>query len=543
VNRRIPSALSLAFAILAASAVGAGIAAAQDEPPAQTPKAAPQPAPRPAPKAEKSVTQGAVTVGGARIAYDATAGILILKNKDEKPIASMSYVAYTKSGVTDPSERPLTFCYNGGPGSSTIWLHMLALGPKRVVVGNGTLTPPAPYKMVNNDDSLLDATDLVFIDAPGTGFGRVIGKDEGGAGTPKDVFGIDEDAHAFADFITQYLTENNRWTSPKYLFGESYGTTRSAVLSHVLLTDRGVGLNGVVLLSSILNWNISVDFPQIDPGINIAYELGLPSYAATAFYHHKLPQAPKDLDSFLKEVEQFAVTDYARALDQGDQLDATTRQQIADKLHAYTGLPVAYLLKAGLKVTGGQFAQTLLGDDAMITGRLDARYSGPTLNPLGEEAGGDPLDSSIDAPTIAQFNQYVRETLKFGKDMTYRPQADVFAAWDFKHQPPGAPFKLPFTPNVMLDLAAAMKFAPNMRVMLAGGYFDLGTPFYAAEFEMHQMGIQPELQKNISYHFYPSGHMVYLDPAVLHRLHDDAAKFIRGGGQGGQQTSGPMKQK
>ncbi|MGE5245372.1 MAG: S10 family peptidase [Betaproteobacteria bacterium] len=541
-NRRIPSVL-VALSIVAAPAVGAGIAAAQDEPQQQTPKSAPQPAPHPAPKAEKSVTQGTVTVGGARIAYDATAGILILKNKDEKPIASMSYVAYTKSGVTDPSQRPLTFCYNGGPGSSTIWLHMLAFGPRRVVVGNGTLTPPAPYKMVNNDDSLLDTTDLVFIDAPGTGFGRVIGKDEGGAGTPKDVYGIDEDARAFADFITQYLTENNRWTSPKFLFGESYGTTRSAVLSNVLLTDRGVGLNGVVLLSSILNWNISVDFPQIDPGVNIAYELGLPSYAATAYYHHKLPQAPKDLDSFLKEVEQFAVTDYARALDQGDQLDATTRQQIADKLHAYTGLPVAYLLKAGLKVTGGQFAQTLLGDDAMITGRLDSRYSGPTLNPLGEEAGGDPLDSSIDAPTIAQFNQYVRETLKFGKDMTYRPQADVFATWDFKHQPPGAPFKLPFTPNVMLDLAAAMKFAPNMRVMLAGGYFDLGTPFYAAEFEMHQMGIQPELQKNISYHFYPSGHMVYLDPAVLHRLHDDAAKFIRGGGQGAPETSGPMKQK
>jgi carboxypeptidase C (cathepsin A) len=483
----------------------------------------------PEPKPEQSVTQGTVTIRGNRIAYDATAGILILKNKKNKPIASMSYVAYTKTGVDDVSHRPLTFFYNGGPGSATIWLHMLAVGPKRVVVGNGTLTPPAPYRMENNDDSLLDATDMVFVDAPGTGFGRVIGKDDGGEGTPKDVFGIDEDARAFADFIEQYITQNNRWTSPKYLFGESYGTTRSAVLSNILVSQSGVGLNGVVLLSSILNWNITLDFPQIQPGINVSYELGLPSYAATAFYHHKLPQQPADLDAFLKEVEHFAITDYARALDQGDQLDAATKQQIAEKLHGYIGLPVAYLMKADLRVTGGQFAQTLLGDQEMITGRLDSRYSGPTLNPLGENAGGDPLDSSINAPTIAQFNQYVRQTLNFGKDKEYKPSADVFMDWDFSHQGPGAPFKLPFTPNVMGDLAAAMKFAPNMKVMLAGGYFDLGTPFYAAEFEMHQMGIQPELQKNISYHFYPSGHMVYLDPAVRQRLHDDTVKFIEAG--------------
>jgi len=203
--------------------------------------------------------------------------------------------------------------------------------------------------------------------------------------------------------------------------------------------------------------------------------------------------------------------------------------QIAEKLHGYTGLPVAYLLKADLKVTGGQFAQTLLGDSSMITGRLDSRYSGPTYNPLAETAGNDPMDSSIDAPTIAQFNQYVRQTLNFGQDMTYKPQEDVFANWDFAHAQPGAPFTLPFTPNVMPDLASAMKYSPSLKVMLAGGYFDLGTPFYAAEFEMHQMGIQPELQKNISYHFYPSGHMVYLDPDVHRRLHDDAAALINAG--------------
>jgi carboxypeptidase C (cathepsin A) len=272
------------------------------------------------PKDQKSVTQGSVTVRGTKIPYDATAGLIILKNKDDKPIVSMSYVAYTKSGVDDVSQRPITFFYNGGPGSSTIWLHMLAFGPRRVVVGNGTLTPPAPYRMENNDDSLLDATDMVFIDAPGTGFGRVLGKDDGGEGTPKDVYGVDQDARSFADFITRYLTQNNRWTSPKYLFGESYGTIRSAVLSNMLVTERGVGLNGVVLLSSILNWNITVDFPQINPGVDLSYQLVLPSYAATAAYHKKLPQQPASLEPFLKDVEQFAITDYARALDQGDQL-------------------------------------------------------------------------------------------------------------------------------------------------------------------------------------------------------------------------------
>ena len=478
------------------------------------------------PKAESSVTHGSVTVEGQRINYDAKAGLMILKNKEGKPIASMSYVAYFKSGVKNPASRPVTFFYNGGPGSSTVWLHMLAFGPEMVKVGNGTLTPPAPYQLVNNDYSLLDATDEVFIDAPGTGFGRVIGKDKGGAGTPSDVYGIDEDAHAFAQFITEFLTDNNRWNSPKFLFGESYGTTRSAVLSNILETDDSVGLNGVVLLSSILNWNISVDFPQIDPGFNLSYALGLPSYAATAYYHHKLAQQPQDLQSFLGEVEQFATGPYLQALNRGDQLDAATRQQIAQKMSEYTGLPVAYIMKADLRVTGGEFAHELLSDSEMVTGRLDSRYSGPSMDPMAQDAGYDPLNPAISAPTVSEFNAYVRNTLNFGKGMKYKPQINVFPMWNFKHAQPGAPFQLPFTPNVMPDLAAAMKYDPNMKVMLAGGYFDLGTPFYAAEYEMHQLGLQPSLQGNISYHFFPSGHMVYLNPAAHKALHDAAAKFI-----------------
>ncbi|HEX5314787.1 MAG TPA: peptidase S10 [Gammaproteobacteria bacterium] len=489
---------------------------------------APPPPPASAPSAQQSITHGSVTVGGKSIDYTAIAGIMVLKNDDGKPYASMSYVAYVKSG--GDANRPITFFYNGGPGSSTVWLHMLAFGPKRVVVGNGTLTPSAPYQLVNNDESLLDATDEVFVDAPGTGFGRVIGKDRGGVGKPEDVFGLDPDAEAFTRFITGYLTAHNRWNSPKFLFGESYGTTRSAVLAGDL-QQANIDVNGIVLLSSILNFDISVDGAEGNPGVNISYATGLPSYAATAWYHKKLPQQPKDLKSFLAQVEHFAMNDYLLALNEGNRITPAAKKRIADQMHRYTGLPVAYILKADLKVTGGQFAHELLGATDEITGRLDSRYSGPAMDPLAESAGYDPLDSAIDSATASLFNSYVRNTLKFGQNLQYRPTAYAqiygkLGGWSWKHKAPGSNYAGSGTPNVMPDLAAAMKFNPNMKILLAGGYFDLGTPFYAAEFEMHQLPIQPSLQQNISYHFFPSGHMVYVNPTAHKGLHDAAAAFI-----------------
>jgi carboxypeptidase C (cathepsin A) len=511
----------LFLALTAATAAYAGDA--HDKPDNKSPPATKVAAPQD----QSAVSHGSVRVSGQTINYTATTGTLILKNKDDKSIASMSYVAYVKSGLKSADHRPITFLYNGGPGSSTVWLHMLAFGPQRVVVGSGTSTPPAPYRLVNNESSLLDASDLVFIDAPGTGFGRVLDKDLAGVGKGKDVYGFDEDAHAFAQFITRYLSINSRWNSPKFLFGESYGTTRSAMLANILENEDSVGLNGVLLLSAILSYDISVDFPQINPGANnISYALGLPSYAATAWYHHKLPQQPADLQAFLQQVEHFATTDYMQALTQGAQLDAVTKQKIAEQMHQYTGLPTAYIVKAGLRVNGGQFAHELLGADDMVTGRLDSRYSGPAMDPMGETSDYDPMDSSISAPTVAEFNDYVRNTLNFGKGLIYKPQISVFKEWNFKHQPPGAPFALPFTPNVMPDLASAMKHNPGLNVLLMGGFFDLGTPFYAAEYEMHQLPIPDKLQKNISYKFFPSGHMVYLDPESHKGLHAAAAKFI-----------------
>ncbi len=311
----------------------------------------------------EQMTKGSVTIGGHLINYDAYAGTLVIHAKErrdatgteekadkaQRPEASMFYVAYIKSGEKSEN-RPLTFLYNGGPGSSSLWLHMGAFGPKRVVTSDHTHTPPAPYALVNNAESLLDVSDLVFVDAPGTGFSRIRGK-----GAKKAFYGVDQDGRAFADFIVQFLSKYGRWNSPKYLCGESYATTRSAVLANLLETRHDVDLNGVILLSQILNFDLSADSPQYNPGIDLPYEVTLPTYAATAWYHHKLSNPPAELAPWLKEVEHFAMTDYARALAEGSALPAAQRDAIAAKLHQYTGLPVAYIQKANLRINVGEF--------------------------------------------------------------------------------------------------------------------------------------------------------------------------------------------
>jgi carboxypeptidase C (cathepsin A) len=270
---------------------------------------------------------------------------------------------------------------------------MGAFGPRRVVTSDDTHTPAAPYQLVNNDYSLLDASDVVFIDAPGAGFSRLIANDEDKAKREeqmkerrKAIYGVDGDGHAFAQFITRFLSKYDRWNSPKYLFGESYGTTRSAVLANILENEDSVDLNGVILLSQILSFDTSIDGPEFNPGIDLPYELALPTFAATAFYHHKLPQQPAELEPFLREVEQYALGDYAQALMAGSRLDDARKQAVAQKLHEYTGLPVAYLLKADLRVTGGMFEHELQTDGDITTGRLDSRFSGPAIDPLSKDS-------------------------------------------------------------------------------------------------------------------------------------------------------------
>lgn len=484
---------------------------------------------------QTSMSDGSVAVEGHRIDYKAVAGTLILHGSgdhEDEPQVSMFYAAYFKKDVK-PSQRPITFIYNGGPGSSTVWLHMGAFGPKRVVTSDDSHTPAAPYQLVNNDYSLLDASDVVFIDAPGAGFSRLIANDADKSKRAdqmkereKAIYGVDGDGHAFAQFITQFMSKYDRWNSPKYLFGESYGTTRSAVLANILENEDSVDLNGVILLSQILSFDTSIDGPEFNPSVDLPYELALPTFAATAFYHHKLPRQPAALEPFLAEVEQYALGDYTLALMAGSRLSAERRQATAEKLHQYTGLPAAYLLKADLRVSGGMFEHELQVDDDTTTGRLDSRFSGPAIDPLGKEADYDPQSSAISSAYVAAFNDYVRTQLKFGHDRHYRLFADI-KHWDFSHKAPGAHGEaLQSSTNVMTDLATAMKKNSNLKVYLNGGYYDIATPYFAADYEMSHLPIPAKLQSNITRSWYPSGHMVYAHEESMKLLHDNVARFI-----------------
>jgi carboxypeptidase C (cathepsin A) len=495
-----------------------------------------------------SITEGTITIGGQAVAYKAVAGTITVGSTEaqdatlapngsllpdsgvkaptdpnEAPAtARMFYVAYFKKGTTTEN-RPVVFLYNGGPGSATMWLHLGTFGPKRVVVPDTKHQAGAPYSIVDNQYSLLDLCDLVFIDAPGTGFSRTFGKDKA-----KAFYGVDGDAHAFDRFIRRFLSKYDRWNSPKYLFGESYGTPRSAVLAADL---RGVDLNGIVLLSQILSFDNSVDEPRWNPGVDQAYALALPTYAATAYYYHKLPTQPGDLKAFLTEVEKYALSDYMAALLQGSELPDAQRQAVAEKLHSYTGLPVDYLIRSNLRVVGGDFSKTLKLDEDTTIGRLDTRFEGPSINPLSEGAEYDPQSDAISSAWTAAINDYLRKDLKYGIDSTYWTSAVAGGdfSWDLRHHPPGGPPAnyQEWGTNVMPDLAYRMKLNPKMKVMLAGGYFDLATPFFEGVFEMHHLQIPKTLQANISYHYYEAGHMIYVKDDVLKQFRADVAAFIK----------------
>jgi carboxypeptidase C (cathepsin A) len=497
----------------------------------------------PAPAAD-SMTEGSVTVGGQAVAYRAVAGTLTVgssdvqdamigldgkylvdaqidltaKPQDQPATSRMFYTAYFKKDAP-MGTRPITFLYNGGPGSPTMYLHMGAFGPKRIVTPDGQHAMAAPYQVVPNQYCLLDVSDLVFIDAPGTGFSRVLGKDAG-----KAFYGTDEDAHAFDRFIRRFLTKYDRWNSPKYIFGESYGTTRSAVLSRML---RGVDLNGVILLSQILSFDNSADGPEGNPGTDQPYYLALPSMAASAWYHHKLANQPAELEPFLHEVEQFSLGEYASALLQGANLPADRKKALAEKLQGYTGLSAGYWMKANLRVSGGEFSKELATDQGITVGRLDTRYQGPDINPMSSDADYDPFTNAITAAYTTAINLYARNDLKYGENMTYKPTArESGFHWNLAHVPPGGQ-GWESSVNVMPDLAMAMKRNPKLKVMLMGGYFDLGTIYFGSVYEMKHLPMPESLQTNISYHFFQTGHMVYVNETSLKNLHQYTADFIR----------------
>jgi carboxypeptidase C (cathepsin A) len=488
-------------------------------------------------KDESQVTQATITVGGHPLVYQAEAGLLVVHVKDpmdddppraadpkgppppQAPEASMSYVAYFK-GDHEDIRRPVTFLFNGGPGSSTVWLHMGAFGPKRVVTSDDTHSPGAPYKIVDNQFTLLDVSDLVFVDAPGTGFGHLRGTDK-----EKAFFGVDADAHAFANFIVEFLSRHSRWNSAKYLFGESYGTTRAAVLAHVLQNDKSLDFNGIILLSQILSFANDADGPQFNPGVDQPYVLVLPTYAASAWYHKKLAQRPPTLEPLLAEAERFATGEYAQALAAGSALAPERKAEIAAKIHELTGLPADYVERANLRVNAGEFEKTLQGAD-VTTGRLDSRFSGPTIDPMSKEADYDPQSAAISSAYVSAFNDYVRRTLRFGDKKTYKPFIQVWKTWNYSHRPPDSADGFPGSLNVMLDLARAMQENPNLKVQMNGGYYDLATPYFGAAYELRHLPMQAALQANIETHFYESGHMVYAHEPSLEALHANVAAFI-----------------
>jgi len=513
-NRRshLPTRLTTAVLTIALLAVsGRAQEKKPHEPKAQPPAAQQANKSTVAPTEQSTVTEHTLALNGETIHYTATAGNLLIRDAKNKPNGSMFYVAYTEDGVA-AQDRPVTFLYNGGPGSSTIWLHMGSFGPMRIETASPEATPPAPYHLVPNQYSLLDKTDLVFIDAMGTGFSRPVDK-----GTLKDFIGVDEDVHAFNKFITRYLTVNGRWDSPKFLIGESYGTTRSAALAYSL-QQSGISLNGVVLISSILNFN------DITAGGDTNFIGDLPSFAAIAWYHNKLANKPADLQAFLAQARTYARGPYAEALWQGDNLSAAEEDQVAQKLSQLTGVSAQYWKEANLRLTASNFRKELMRGDRRTLGRYDARFEGFDSQAIGANPSYDPSDTGIAGAFVAAFHTYLADDLKYSTDESYKATAyGPNFKWDWKHKTPhGSEERFP---DVALDLAAAMRENPHLLLFSGNGYFDLATPFFKTEFDIDHMELPPSIQKNVRFRYYPSGHMIYLNVQALKQLKSDLAQF------------------
>ena len=466
--------------------------------------------------ADKAVTHHSVKINGTVINYTATAGTVVLKNDKDEPVALFGYTAYTKDGETDATKRPVTFAYNGGPGSSSMWLHMGALGPRRVVVNDPNANPAAPYTIVDNDYSLVDVTDLVMIDPVGTGLSHATGKFSN-----KDFWGVDEDIKSISQFIKQYVTDNGRWNSPKYLLGESYGTMRSAGIADYLQQNTGMALNGVILVSSVLDLR-TLTFQN---GDDISYILHLPTYAAVAWYHNKLANKPADLPAFVNEVRNFAMGDYSSALMKGASLSASEREQILGKLSTYTGLSKDYWMKANLRVNEPQFTEELLRDSNEMVGRLDARYKGIDPDPLGEYAFDDPQSTQISPAFTAAFLNYYYEELKVNKHYDYHTSAYGAEGFHWNWNRGGGNGD-PTTPNTAVDLADAMTKNPKLKILVFNGYFDLATPFLATEYTINHMGLEKKIQDNFTLKYFNAGHMMYINPDCIGDFKKNISTFI-----------------
>ena len=476
-------------------------------------KAAEKPKEEKKPPEDKTVlTKHSVRIGGQEVKYTATAGTIVMKLEDGTPKASVFFVAYTKDDVSDASKRPITFAFNGGPGAGSLWLHVGALGPRRVEMGDaGNLLPP-PYKFVDNEASILDVTDLVFIDPVTTGYSRPVPGE-----ADKQFHGVQEDVQSVGDFIRLWTTRNRRWSSPKFLAGESYGTTRAAGLSGYLQQRYGMYLNGIILISSILNFQTA----EFDVGNDLPYILYLPTYTAIAWYHKKLPgDMQGDLQKAIAESKAFAVGEYTDALMKGDALPQARRVEIAQKLSRLTGLSAEYIDRANLRIEIFRFDKELLKNERRTVGRLDGRFTGIDADAAGEQPDYDPSLAAIVGPYTATLNEYVRGELKFESDLPYEFLTGRVRPWNY------APYENRYV-NVAETLRRAMTQNQFLRVFVGKGYYDLATPFFAADYTFDHLGLDPTLRSHISGGYYEAGHMMYVHHDSLAKLKQDLAQFIQ----------------
>lgn len=470
------------------------------------------------PKEEKVQTQHTAVIGGQTISYTVTAGTLVLHEEHmeddkevRKPKASIFYVAYTK-GDEEAGSRPLTFSFNGGPGSSSVWLHLGVLGPRRVLMDEIGNPLPPPYKLVNNDYSLLDATDLVFIDPVSTGYSRPAPGEK-----PKQFYEIQKDVEIVGEFIRLYTTRNHRWASPKFLIGESYGTTRAAGLSGYLQERHGMYLNGIMLVSAVLNFQ-TVDFNH---GNDLPYILFLPTYAATAWYHNQLGESwqKRPLSDLLTEVRQFAQGEYTLALMKGAALTDTERAHIAAKVAEYTGLTAEYVERTDLRLNIFRFTKELTRRTGRTVGRLDSRFTGLDRDDAGEMFEYDPSYATIQGCYTATLNDYLRRELKFESDLPYEILTEKVWPWDYTR------YQNQYV-NVAETLRKAINQNPFLKIFVANGYYDLATPYFATEYTFNHLGLNKEMQKNISMGYYEAGHMMYIHIPSLVQLKVDLKQFV-----------------
>jgi carboxypeptidase C (cathepsin A) len=491
----------------------------QTQPPAPVPEASAKPTASPTPEAKKevpeqppSVTHHEIHVGGRALRYTSTAGLMPLKNADTGEVeAHIFYIAYTLDGQA-AERRPLTFSFNGGPGSASVWLHLGAIGPKRVRMQPDGMMPAPPYQLVDNEYTWLDQTDLVFIDPVGTGYSRAVKRDQ-----TRKFLGLRGDIESVGEFIRLYLGRYERWSSPLFLVGESYGTTRAAGLSGYLV-ERGVAFNGIMLISSVLNFQ-TLDFA---PGNDLPYILYLPTYATSAWYHKKLsPELQQDFDKLRGEVERWASGGYAEALMKGDRLTPQERQDVIDRLARYTGLNKTYIDLSNLRIEQEHFSQELLRGQREVIGRLDARFTGTSRSAIAETAGYDPSMSAIRPPYTAMFNQYVRTELAYKTDLEYYILGGGFRfdEWDWGIREGG----FPDTARALTD---AFTKNPFMKLFVGSGYYDLATPYFATQYTLNHMGLDAAQHSRITLGYFGAGHMMYIQDQSLGELKKDVSTFM-----------------